>query len=344
MTGVDFNVTKLTHKKVTLCVAIETWSNAVPFHISGHTFTEIDLIVVKLSDGYHTGRGEATGVFFRNETALSMVLEVEAIRLDIEFGTTRHALRKLLGPGGARNALDCAMWELESKQACQTVQSLASISSIKTLLTTFTVGIDTPMKMATRAQEFGQAKAIKLKLKGDVLDKDRVLAVRAARPDVWLAVDANQAFCPASLQSLMPTLVTSDVKLIEQPFKIGEEAVADSVEFPIPFAADESVRSLEDIPALVGRFATINIKLDKCGGLTEGLLMAEKARLLGLGVMVGSMPCTSLALAPAIILGQLCDLVDLDAPLFLSKDRDQSARYENGHVFAPEGLWGWSAP
>jgi L-Ala-D/L-Glu epimerase len=342
--GVDFSVTKLTHKNFTLSVAIEIWSNAAPFHISGHTFSEVELIVVELCDGRHTGRGEATGVFFMNETAPSMVLEVEAVRKNIELGATRQELRSLLGPGGARNALDCAMWELESKQASKTVSSMAGICSVNSLLTTFTVAIDSPSCMANRAQEFSQAKAIKLKLKGDALDRDRVIAVRAARPDVWLAVDANQAFSLEDLQSLMPTLVASDVKLIEQPFRIGEEAVGDGVAFPIPFAADESVRTLEDIPKLVGRFATINIKLDKCGGLTEGLLMAEKARLLGFGVMVGSMPCTSLALAPSIILGQLCDLVDLDAPLFLKKDRDKSARYENGHVFAPEGLWGWSAP
>jgi L-Ala-D/L-Glu epimerase len=327
--------------KVTLNIAIEAWSNTVPFHISGHIFTEVELVVVQLSDGQHIGRGEAAGVFFRHETARSMIAEIETVRSYIERGVTREELRGLLPPGGARNALDCAMWDLESKQMSKTVSALAGLDTPKPLLTTFTVSVDTPSAMAVRARAFRQAKAIKIKLNGDALDAERVQAIRAARGDVWLGVDANQGYSLEALQALTPTLVDANVKLIEQPFKIGQEAVIDGIKLPIPLAADESVRSLEDIAAMVGRFQIINIKLDKCGGLTEGLLMAKKARLLGFHIMVGGMPGTSLAVVPAIILGQLCDYVDLDAPLFFTKDRSPSVKYEYGCVRASEGLWGW---
>lgn len=327
--------------KVTLNTAIEAWSNTVPFRISGHVFRKIELVVVQLSDGQHIGRGEAAGVFFRQETARSMLAEIETVRSYIELGVTRNELRGLLPPGGARNALDCAMWDLESKQMSKTVSALAGVDTHKPLVTTFTVGVDTPSVMASRAREFVQAKAIKVKLNGDSLDVDRVKAVRAARGEVWLGVDANQGYSLEALQDLMPTLVDANVKLIEQPFRIGQEAVLDGIKLPIPLAADESVRSLDDIPAMVGRFEIINIKLDKCGGLTEGLLMAEKGRLLGFQIMVGGMPGTSLAVAPAIILGQLCDYADLDAPLFFTKDRSPPVQYEDGCIRASEGLWGW---
>ena len=329
--------------KVTLNTAIEAWSNSVPFRISGHIFTELELIVVQLADGQRIGRGEAAGVFFRHETARSMIAEIETVRSYIELGVTREELRGLLPPGGARNALDCAMWDLESKQTTKTVSALAGVDTPKPLLTTFTVGVDTPSVMAVRAREFSQAKAIKIKLNGDALDAERVQAIRAARGDVWLGVDANQGYSLEALLALMPTLVEADIKLIEQPFKIGQEAIIDGIKLPIALAADESVRSLEDISAMVGRFEIINIKLDKCGGLTEGLLMAEKARLLGFRIMVGGMPGTSLAVAPAIILGQLCDYVDLDAPLFFTKDSSPSVKYEDGYVHATEGLWGYPA-
>jgi L-alanine-DL-glutamate epimerase-like enolase superfamily enzyme len=221
---------------------------------------------------------------------------------------------------------------------------IAGLDRPRPLLTTFTVGANNPEKMALDARAYTQAKAIKLKLTGQPVDADRVRAVRAARPDVWLGVDANQGFTRASLETLMPVLVECRVELIEQPFKIGQEAQLDGFKSPIPLAADESAQGLADVAGLVGRFNVVNIKLDKCGGLTEGLAMAREARRLGLDVMVGNMVGTSLAMAPSCLIGQLCKVVDLDGPVFLSTDRDPPVRYENGTISSPEALWGAPEP
>ena len=194
--------------------------------------------------------------------------------------------------------------------------------------------------MAAAAGAHANARAIKLKLTGDPSDADRVRAVRQARPDVWLGVDANQGFTRASLERLMPTLTDTHVALIEQPFPIGQEALLDGFQSPIAIAADESAQDLRDIPGLVGRFNVVKIKLDKCGGLTEGLAMARAARALGLDTMVGNMLGTSLAMAPGFLVGQLCNVVDLDGPVFLKADRAISVDYKNGMISCPDALWG----
>jgi L-alanine-DL-glutamate epimerase-like enolase superfamily enzyme len=195
--------------------------------------------------------------------------------------------------------------------------------------------------MAAKAKgDYVNARAIKLKLTGESSDRDRVRAVREARPDVWLGVDANQGFTRESLEQLMPTLIDARVELIEQPFRIGEEALLDGFESPIPIAADESVQTSADIQSMVGRFNMINIKLDKSGGLTEGLAMARAAQRLGLELMVGNMIGTSLAMAPAFLLGQLCRVADLDGPTFLKADRPVGVEYVDGHIACGEELWG----
>ena len=198
--------------------------------------------------------------------------------------------------------------------------------------------------MAEKATRYRQARALKLKLTGQAaLDAERVRAVRRARPEVWLGVDANQGFTPDTLEELMPTLVTSAVKLVEQPFARGREADLDDFESPIPVAADESVQGISDIESLAGRFDVVNIKLDKCGGLTEGLAMAAEARRLGMNVMVGNMVGTSLAMAPAFLVGQLCDIVDLDGPIFITRDRIPAISYDQGFAFYPDKGWGSAA-
>jgi L-alanine-DL-glutamate epimerase-like enolase superfamily enzyme len=194
--------------------------------------------------------------------------------------------------------------------------------------------------MAAAAKNYGNARAIKLKLTGEPVDAERVLRVREATPDVWLSVDGNQGFNRSALENLLPTLTESRVSLIEQPFPIGQEAWLDDLDSPIPIAADESVQGLADMPALVGRVQVINIKLDKCGGLTEGLAMAHKARELGLQCMVGNMIGTSLAMAPAYLVGQLCTVADLDGSAFIKSDRANPATYANGYIACPDALWG----
>jgi L-alanine-DL-glutamate epimerase-like enolase superfamily enzyme len=324
-----------------LAVRRELIPLSAPFTITGYTFTDMNVVVARLIDGEAAGEGEAAGVYYLGDDADRMCAAIEDVRPDIESGIDRESLRGLLPAGGARNALDCALWDLEAKRLGQPVWRIAGLERPRPLLTTFTIPANDPGTMAAKAVEYAQAKSLKLKLTGELpVDAERVRAVRKARPDAWMGVDANQGFTPASLSALMPDLVACKVKLVEQPFARGREADLDGFRCPIPVAADESVLALVDIEPLVGRFDIINIKLDKCGGLTEGLAMAAEARRHGLGVMVGNMVGTSLAMAPAWILGQLCDLNDLDGTLFISRDRVPAMVFEQGKVSYPDGGWG----
>jgi L-alanine-DL-glutamate epimerase-like enolase superfamily enzyme len=322
-------------------VAVEKLLLSAPFRISGFVFEEQDVVVVTLDDGRHQGRGEASGVYYLGDTAQSMVASIEVARGAIEQGIDRAALQKLLQPGGARNAVDCALWELDARRIGTTVWELAGVPAPKPLVTTFTLGADEPAVMAAGARKYAQAKSLKLKLTGDLpVDLARVRAVREARPEVWMGVDANQGYGIDTLDALIAGLRPANVSLLEQPLKRGREADLDGFKSPIPLAADESVLSLKDVAGLVGRFDVVNIKLDKCGGLTEGLAMAHAARRIGLRVMVGNMVGTSLAMAPAFVLGQLCDVVDLDGPIFLAKDRTPGMTYSKGSAWSSEQVWG----
>ncbi|HEY7639825.1 MAG TPA: dipeptide epimerase [Steroidobacteraceae bacterium] len=328
---------------LTLQVSVEKWPLQAPFRITGYTFVAVDVVVATISCRGRQGRGEAAGVYYRGETAESMTTQIEAVRADIEAGIDREALQRLLPAGGARNAIDCALWDLEAHLSGIPAWKLAGLNPPVPLVTTFTLGADDPDKMAQAATSYVGAQAIKLKLTGTPIDAERVRAVRAARPEAWLAVDANQGFTRASLADLMPTLVDARVGLIEQPFPIGREADLDGLRSPIPIAADESVQDLKDVPGMVGRFNVVNIKLDKCGGLTEGLAMARQARALGLDVMVGNMTGTALAMAPGMLVGQLCRIVDLDGPIFLRNDRPPGVVYESGTAWVPPEVWGGGA-
>jgi L-Ala-D/L-Glu epimerase / N-acetyl-D-glutamate racemase len=324
-----------------LAVSIEKLEFSAPFRIAGRVFEHQDAVVVSVDDGTHCGRGEACGVFFLGERVEQMAAQVEAQRGAIERGIDRDSAQHLLPPGGARNALDCALWELEARRVGRPVWALAGLTQPKPLLTTFTLGADTPEAMAAGARRFGAARALKVKLTGELaLDAARVARVRAARPDVWLGVDANQGYSLELLPKLTRFLVDARVELLEQPVARGHEAGLEDYVSPIPVAADESALVLGDIAGLVGRFDVVNIKLDKCGGLTEGLAMAHEARRLGLKVMVGNMMGTSLAMAPAFVLGQLCDVVDLDGPTFLRQDRVPGVRYSDGLIECDAAVWG----
>ncbi len=328
-----------------LSIATDTLRLAEPFRIAGYVFETADVLVVTLEDGAHRGRGEAAGVYYLGDDLDHMRGEIERTRTAIEAGVTREALRTILPPGGARNAVDAALWELEASRAGRPVWALAGLDAPRALRTTLTVPADTPATMAAKATSYRDALSIKVKLTGDLaLDLDRVAAIRAARPDVWLGVDGNQGFARADLDALVDGLVAHDVALLEQPLPRGRDADLDGFRSAIPIAGDESLLSLADIPGAVGRFDVVNIKLDKCGGLTEGLLMAAEARRLGLGVMVGTMVGTSLATAPGFVLGQLADLVDLDGPTFLAQDRLPSVTYADGTLFAGSDVWGAGTP
>jgi L-alanine-DL-glutamate epimerase-like enolase superfamily enzyme len=315
-----------------------------PIKISGHIMAVTEVVVVSLSEGHHHGKGEAIGVFYRDDTLASMLAQIDQARDGIEAGISRNELRRLMPAGGARNAIDCALWDLEAKIKSSPVWQLAGLEPPRALLTTYTISADTPANMADAARSNLQgAKAIKLKLLGDGFDVSRVRAVRAARSDVWMGVDANQGLTPRTLSELTPALVDCGVQIIEQPFKAEDDELLDGFVSTIPIAADESAQTLDDVGRVAARFDVINIKLDKCGGLTEALLMALEARRLGLRLMVGNMGGTALAMAPAFMLGQLCDIVDLDGPIFLKTDRDPPMTYRDGYVDAPTGQWGWPA-
>ncbi len=312
-----------------------------PFVITGYRFESMPAIVVTLSDDAYAGHGEASGVYYLGDDAANMLGHAESVRGAVEAGATREALQDLLPPGGARNAVDCALWDLEAARAGRPVWHLAGFADVKPLVTTMTVGADAPETMADGARAYAGAKAIKLKLTGETaLDIARVQAVRAACPHAWLGVDANQGYTTATLDAVLPAFVQSGVSLVEQPLPRGEEAMLDGFASPIPLAADESVLSSGDLDGLVGRFQVANIKLDKCGGLTEALAMARRARELGLGVMVGNMAGTSWAMAPAFVVGQLCEVVDLDGPIFLRNDRTPGVQYRQGTVACGDDVWG----
>jgi len=326
---------------LTLELDYESLPLAAPFHIAGHVFEAMPAIVVTLRNGGYCGRGEAAGVFYNNDTPETMLTTLEALRPQIEAGIDRERLRTLLSTGGARNALDCALWELESQRSGQPVWKLAGIDGVRPLLTTFTVGADAPVVMAERAAAYAQARALKLKLTGELeLDIARVQAVRARCPEPWIGVDANQGYRAEHLPELLPALVEAGVSLLEQPCVRGRESALEGIEHLLPFASDESILDLAELETRHHYFEVINIKLDKCGGLTEGLLMAARARALGKQVMVGNMGGTSLAAAPGFVLGQLCDVVDLDGPIFLARDRAPTVRYEDGYVFCGDEVWG----
>jgi L-alanine-DL-glutamate epimerase-like enolase superfamily enzyme len=270
-----------------------------------------------------------------------MLATIEEVRPEIESGLSRDRLQELLPPCGARNAIDCALWELDSRLASVPVWKLAGGAPPKPLVTTFTLPADDPEVLAGKVGKLAFAKAIKLKLDGNAdLDRERIAIVRRARPDVWLGVDANQGFVPADLDKLGAAARDFSVSLIEQPLKRGEDSELEGWRPGVPVAADESILDLDELEQLGHYFDVINIKLDKCGGLTEALTMARAARMFGKQVMVGNMGGSTLAMAPGFVLGQLCDVVDLDGPYGLADDPLAGEIYRDGTIYVPETLWG----
>ena len=314
---------------------------AAPFRISGYVFAAMPSIVVRLHEGGHEGRGEAAGVYYVGDDQDRMVEMVESVRGLVEGGIGRDELQLALPPCGARNALDCALWELESLGSGSPVWALACVPEPRSLVSTFTLPAEKPAILADLVGTLDFAKAIKLKLDGDIeADSERLAVVRSARPDAWLGVDANQGFAPVDLDRVEAMLVKHSVALLEQPLPRGQERELAGWRPPFPVAADESILDLTELGEKAAYFDVINIKLDKCGGLTEALAMASAARAMGKQVMVGNMGGSTLAMAPAFVLAQLCDLVDLDGPASLADDPLAAAIYSDGEIFVPEALWG----
>jgi L-alanine-DL-glutamate epimerase-like enolase superfamily enzyme len=320
----------------------ERFAYREPFRIAGHLFTETSVLVAEIADGDCLGLGEGAGVYYLGDDLAHMRQAAESVRSELEAGADRAELQSLLPPGGARNALDCALWDLECRMRGVPAWQLAGLDGFGPLPTTMTIGADTPEVMAAAASgRFGDWPILKLKLTGDeALDAERLRAVRAVRPDAWIGVDANQGYTSENLHGLLEILLESGVELLEQPLPRGAEGHLDAVARPLPFAADESVCTLAEVDLAPGRFDVVNIKLDKCGGLTEALAIARKCRELGLQVMVGNMMGSSLSMAPSMIVGQLCDVVDLDGPTFLASDRPGAVRYAGGNIAIGSAGWG----
>ena len=314
---------------------------AEPFRITGYVFEAMPSVVARIWERDCVGRGEAAGVYYLGDDQDRMIAAIEQVRPAIEEGMTREDLQVVLPPCGARNALDCALWELEARLSRIPVWQLAGVTKPKPLVTTFTLPADDPSVLETKVKRLSFAKSIKLKLDGNIdLDRERMRVVRSARPDAWIGVDANQGFVPADLDALASASRENSVSLIEQPLKRGDESGLEGWRPGIPVAADESILDLAELQERAHWFDVVNIKLDKCGGLTEALKMARAARSLGKQLMVGNMGGSTLAMAPGFVVGQLCDVVDLDGPYGLADDPLAEKIYSDGKIFVPESLWG----
>ena len=322
-----------------LRVTEQGWPLDKPFRTARGASTETRVIVVTISNGQHTGRGEAVPISRYGQTTASTVAQLEQI--SSRGAVDRQQVQELLPAGAARNALDCALWDLEAKVSGKRAWELANIEIVHVVETAFTISLDTPEKMAAAAQANAKAPVLKLKLGGDNLDLPRVEAVRGAAPAARLIVDANESWSPSHYQENVSGLARLGVELIEQPFPADADDVLETLDHPVPVCADESCHTSADLPRLANRYEAINIKLDKTGGLTEALLLTERARQSGLKLLFGCMVCTSLGIAPARLIARATDYVDLDGPLLLAGDRHHGLTYDKGRIGLPSReLWG----
>jgi len=313
---------------------------ARPFVITGYTFTHLDAIWVHLTDGDYTGRGEGVGMYYLGETPDTMTAQLERIRAEVEAGATRADIQTLLPPGGARNAVDCALWDLECKKTGKTIFEMLDITPT-TLTTVATVGIGSSDEMAAQALRFFDYPHLKIKLDGNQ-PLERLGAIRDARPDATLVIDVNQGWSRAELETYLPGLEAVGVAMVEQPLARGSDGELEGLDSPIPLGADESIIHLDEYDAVAGYYDVVNIKLDKCGGLTEALEIAQRAQADGKDLMVGNMTGTSLSMAPSHVIGHMCRFVDIDGPLLLAEDIVPGLAYTPGGCVDPPtpDVWG----
>jgi L-alanine-DL-glutamate epimerase-like enolase superfamily enzyme len=317
----------------------EIWPLKAPFRISRGSRTEAQVVFVTVSDGEHIGRGECVPIKRYGLSVQSVIAQIDSIRR--ENNLDRQRLQKLLPASAARNALDSALWDLEAKRSGKRVWERANMPIVPEVETSFTISLDAPDKMAAAAKAAANSPLLKLKLGGDNLDLQRVEAVRAAAPNARLLIDANESWSVEHYEEIIPALKRLGIELIEQPFPADADEALESLDHPIPICADESCHTTADLPRLTNRYETINVKLDKTGGLTEALHLCECARESGFKVLIGCMVCTSLGIAPARLLATFAEWIDLDGPLLLARDREHPIPYENGNIgIPPSELWG----
>ena len=325
---------------LSLSVRTESWPIAGAFSISRGAKTEAQVVVAELSDGRHKGRGECVPYARYDEIVAGVMAALEAVGNRLGFGLDRTALQQAMPAGAARNALDCAFWDLEAKRAARPAHELAGLPAPRPLTTAYTISLGTPQAMADAARAAATRKLLKIKL-GGAGDAERIAAVRQAAPHSELIVDANEGWTTDNLAANLAACAAAGVTLVEQPLPATADVALAGVRRPISVCADESVHDRLGLASLVGRYDAVNIKLDKTGGLTEALAMIKESQRLGFDVMVGCMVATSLAMAPAILVAQGARVVDLDGPLLLAKDRPDGLRYEDSLVYPPTpALWG----
>jgi L-Ala-D/L-Glu epimerase / N-acetyl-D-glutamate racemase len=323
-----------------LTVSRRAWPLAQAFTISRGSRTKAEVVVAEVSDGEFRGRGECVPYPRYGESVDNVVAALEAMKSAVFSGLDRKELQQAMPPGAARNALDCAFWDLDAKRDDRRVADLAGIGALRPVVTAYTLSLDTPEQMGEAAARERHRPLLKLKVTGDG-DIERVRAVRRAAPQSRLIIDANEGWNERHLTEVMPALAEFGVELIEQPLPAGADEGLAQVPHPIPVCADESCHTAEDLDRLAGKYDAVNIKLDKTGGLTEALRLAAAARERGFRIMVGCMIGTSLAMAPALLIAQQAEVVDLDGPLLLAADRVPGLRYEGSTVHPPEPqLWG----
>jgi L-alanine-DL-glutamate epimerase-like enolase superfamily enzyme len=323
-----------------LSARLERWPLAAAFVISRGSKTEAEVVVVEIADGDHRGRGEAVPYGRYGETIADVLGQIESVRARIESGAGRDELQALLPAGAARNALDCALWDLEAKVAGVRAWTLAGLARLDPVKTCYTISIASPAEMAEAARANARRPILKLKI-GGTDDLAAVEAVRSAAPKARLVVDANEALSVDDLRRIAPDFARLGVLVVEQPLPAGEDAALEGYESPVPLCADESLHTRAELAACVGRYAMVNVKLDKAGGLTEALAVTAEARRMGFAIMAGSMVGTSLGIAPALILAQGAAIADLDGPLLLARDREPGLAVTGSLLEPPTAaLWG----
>jgi L-alanine-DL-glutamate epimerase-like enolase superfamily enzyme len=302
--------------------------------------TTVEVVVAEISDVESRGRGECVPLRRYGESIDSVVAALEAMKGAIASGLARDTLQSALPPGAARNALDCAFWDMDAKRAYQSVAELAGLGAVTPVVTAFTLDFDTPDKMAEQAAANRTRPLLRLEFVGDGV-VERVQAVRQAVPAARLIVDAQESWNEAQLREFMPALSDCRVELIEQPLPADADDALAGLALAVPLCADESCRTVGDLDRLDGKYQAINIKLDKVGGLTEALALAAEAKRRGLRIMVGGAISTSLGIAPALLVAQQAEIIDLDGPLRLASDRGAGLRYDGGTILpADPKLWG----
>jgi L-alanine-DL-glutamate epimerase-like enolase superfamily enzyme len=323
-----------------LSTKVETWPIAGRFTIARGSRTEAHVVVAEVHAAGHIGRGECVPYARYGESTDSVTAALQSVAGNVANGLRRQELQQLMKPGAARNALDCALWDLEAKTTGRRAWELAGIPAPLPVTTAFTISLGTPTEMAEATEKAADRALLKIKLGGEN-DSERLSAVRRAAPKAELIVDANEGWTPANLQTNIRACADAGVVLIEQPLPAASDALLENIDRPVSICADESVHDRAGLAALRGRYDAVNIKLDKTGGLTEALALAAEAESLGFSIMIGCMVGTSLAMAPALLMASRARFVDLDGPLLLAKDRPDGLVYEGSRVHPPlQGLWG----